>query len=158
MYIEKYWEVSVGGSDDCYTFLEYLGAKQKEEITVTEIFEESGIVKLQGDFRQTDVELGFMVEDFEMELHYAIDIIAVLAALLLECKVNGSVNLQELDEMNDDFAMKLTATEQEHAMINDALKDFAANASEYDIAEMMMEDELQEMAEGCEELRKELYE
>lgn len=82
----------------------------------------------------------------------------MLAALLLECKVNGNVNLQELDEMNDDFAMKLTATEQEHAMINDALKDFAANASEYDIAEMMMEDELQEMAEGCEKLRKELYE
>lgn len=35
----------------------------------------------------------------------------MLAALLLECKVNGNVNLQELDEMNDDFAMNCLETQ-----------------------------------------------
>lgn len=31
MYIDKYWEISVGGSDDAATFLDYLEQKQKKK-------------------------------------------------------------------------------------------------------------------------------
>lgn len=41
MYIEKYWDNYVGGSDDSLTLLEYLEAKETKQITVKKIFEET---------------------------------------------------------------------------------------------------------------------
>ena len=35
-----------------------------------------------------------------MDFHFAIDVVTDLAAILLECSVSGSVNLQDLDEYN----------------------------------------------------------
>lgn len=158
MYIEKYWEVSVGGSDDTMSLLDYLEHKQKSNITIGEIFSDIGLSKLNGNFRQTTEPLVIEVEEgFEVELHYAIDLISVLAALLLECKVNGSINLQDLDPSKPNFEMHIAATPDEHQIINNALNDFVKNPNEYDLLEMMMEDELQDMLEGCEKLGKELY-
>ena len=41
--------------------------------------------------------------------------------------------------------------------MNEALQDFVQNPLEYDLQEMMDEEEMQEMAQECEELRKELF-
>lgn len=46
MYIEKYWGSYIGGSDDSLTLLDYLIDKQKEEITLSEIFSDTGLDKL----------------------------------------------------------------------------------------------------------------
>lgn len=155
MYIEKYWGDYIGGSDDSMTLMEYFACKDGE-IALGEIFSDIGLDKLDGNFRETD-GLSAEIDGFEAEFQFAIDFIADLAALLLECKMNGSVDLGELwEELEGELT--ITATAAEHDIINAALKDFAESPMSYDLAEMMDEDELQEMAELCGELREELYE
>ena len=154
MYIDKYWGDYIGGSDDSMTLMEYFGGKQGE-IALGEIFSDIGLDKLGGNFRETD-SLSVEIDGFEAEFQYAISVIADLAVLLLECKKNGSVDLGELWEELEG-QLTLTATADENDIINSALKDFAESPISYDLAEMMDEDELQEMAELCEELRCELY-
>ena len=94
MYIEdKYWENYIGDTDDSLTLVEHLAEKQREEIPMGEILSDFGLDKLHGDFRRPDVPLVFVdTEEHEKEIYYAIDLITDLAALLLECKVSGSVN------------------------------------------------------------------
>ncbi|CUQ62683.1 Protein of uncharacterised function (DUF2185) [Fusicatenibacter sp. 2789STDY5834925] len=82
-----------------------------------------------------------------------------LAAILLECSVSGSVNLQDLDEYNTPARrIRITATPEEHDAMNKSLADFVHAPLEYDISEMMGEDEITDMAYQVEMLRKELYE
>ena len=45
MYIEKYWGNYIGGTDDSLTLLEYLADKQKAEIPLSEIFEDTGLTQ-----------------------------------------------------------------------------------------------------------------
>ena len=95
----------------------------------------------------------------EMDFHFAIDVVTDLAAILLECSVSGSVNLQDLDEYNTPARrVRITATPEEHDAMNKALADFVHAPLEYDLSEMMGEDEITDMAYQVEMLRKELYE
>lgn len=157
MYIKKYWENYVGGSDDSLTLLEYLEGKEKKQITVEEIFKETGLNNLSS-FQNTDCPLEVPIDGFGAEIHYAITLISDLATLLLECKVNGSVNISELLEDDVDCVISITATEQEHELINKALMYFTAEPLKYDLCEMIGEEEILEMSQVCEEIRKELYE
>lgn len=157
MYIEKYLDNYICGSDDSLTFLEYLESKQTKVISVGDIIAETGIEKLNS-FHNTDYPLVVSIGDFEAEIHYAITLITDLAALLLECKVNGSVNISELLEDDFDCVISITATKQEHELINKALMDFVAEPLKYDLCEMVGEEEISEMSRVCEEIRKELYE
>lgn len=157
MYIEKYLDNYICGSDDSLTFLEYLESKQTKVISVGDIIAETGIEKLNS-FHNTDYPLVVSIGDFEAEIHYAITLITDLAALLLECKVNGSVNISELLEDDFDCVISITVTEQEHELINKALMDFVAEPLKYDLCEMVGEEEISEMSRVCEEIRKELYE
>lgn len=95
----------------------------------------------------------------EMDFHFAIDVVTDLAAILLECSVSGSVNLHDLDEYNTPARrIRITATPEEHEAMDKALADFVHAPLEYDISEMMGEDEITDMASQVEMLRKELYE
>lgn len=157
MYIEKYWENYIGGTDDSLTLLDYLAEKQKEEISLGEIISDTGLDKL-GSFQRTEEPLLVSVEGMEAEIHYAIDLITDLAALLLECKVNGSVHLSDLcDIYEPDCIVRITATPEEHELMNKALMDFISAPLSYDLCEMVPEEDMMEMAAVCEELRKELY-
>ena len=160
MYIKKYWGNFIGGSDDSLTLVEFLVDQKKEEIPLGEIFAKIGLDKQNWDFRQTVEYLEFTHSDgVEMDFHFAIDVVTDLAAILLECSVSGSVNLQDLDEYNTPSRrIRITATPEEHDAMNKALADFAQNPLEYDLSEMMDDEEIQEMARDVEALRKELYE
>ena len=160
MYIKKYWGSFIGGSDDSLTLVEFLVDQKKEEIPLGKIFAKIGLDKQNWDFRQTVEYLEFTHSDgVEMDFHFAIDVVTDLAAILLECSVSGGVNLQDLDEYNTPARrIRITATPEEHDAMNKALADFAQNPLEYDLSEMMDEDEIQEMARDVEALRKELYE
>ena len=104
MYIaDKYWNNYIGDTDDSLTLIEYLADKQKDIISLEEIFSDTGLDKLNGDFRQHEEPLTIAfshedadVEDPYAEIYCAIDLITDLAALLLECRINGHVNLCEL--------------------------------------------------------------
>lgn len=160
MYIKKYWGNFIGGSDDSLNLVAFLEDQKKEEIPLGEIFAKIGLDKQNWDFRQTVEYLEFTHSSgVEMDFHFAIDVVTDLAAILLECSVSGSVNLQDLDEYNTPARrIRITATPEEHNAMNKALADFAQNSLEYDLSEMMDGEEIQEMARDVEALRKELYE
>ena len=160
MYIKKYWGNFIGGSDDSLNLVAFLEDQKKEEIPLSEIFAKIGLDKQNWDFRQTVEYLEFTHSDgVEMDFHFAIDVVTDLAAILLECSVSGSVNLQDLDEYNTPARrIRITATPEEHDAMNKALADFTQNPLEYDLSEMMDDEEIQEMARDVEALRKELYE
>ena len=160
MYIKKYWGNFIGGSDDSLNLVAFLEDQKKEEIPLSEIFAKIGLDKQNWDFRQTMEYLEFTHSDgVEMDFHFAIDVVTDLAAILLECSVSGSVNLQDLDEYNTPARrIRITATPEEHEAMNKVLADFVHAPLEYDISEMMGEDEITDMAYQVEILRKELYE
>ena len=160
MYIKKYWGNFIGGSDDSLNLVALLVDQKKEEIPLSEIFAKIGLDKQNWDFRQTVEYLEFTHSDgVEMDFHFAIDVVTDLAAILLECSVSGSVSLQDLDEYNTPARrIRITATPEEHDAMNKALADFAQKPLEYDLSEMMDNEEIQEMARDVEALRKELYE
>ncbi len=160
MYIKKYWGNFIGGSDDSLNLVAFLEDQKKEEIPLSEIFAKIGLDKQNWDFRQTVEYLEFTHSDgVEMDFHFAIDVVTDLAAILLECSVSGSVNLQDLDEYNTPARrIRITATPEEHEAMDKALADFVHAPLEYDISEMMDNEEIQEMARDVEALRKELYE
>ena len=160
MYIDKYWDNYIGGSDDSLNLVAFLEDLKKEEIPLSEIFAKIGLDKQNWDFHQTVEYLEFTHSDgVEMDFHFAIDVVTDLAAILLECSVNGSVNLQDLDEYNTPSRrIRITATPEEHDAMNKALADFAQSPLTYDLHEMMDDEEIQEMAHHVEALRKELYE
>ena len=160
MYIKKYWGNFIGGSDDSLNLVAFLEDQKKEEIPLSEIFAKIGLDKQNWDFRQTVEYLEFTHSDgVEMDFHFAIDVVTDLAAILLECSVSGSVNLQDLDEYNTPIRrIRITATPEEHEAMDKALADFAQSPLTYDLHEMMDDEEIQEMAHHVEALRKELYE
>ena len=160
MYIKKYWGNFIGGSDDSLNLVAFLEDQKQEEIPLSEIFAKIGLDKQNWDFRQTVEYLEFTHSDgVEMDFHFAIDVVTDLAAILLECSVSGSVNLQDLDEYNTPARrIRITATPEEHDAMNKSLADFVHAPLEYDISEMMGEDEITDMAYQVEMLRKELYE
>ena len=160
MYIKKYWGNFIGGSDDSLNLVAFLEDQKKEEIPLSEIFAKIGLDKQNWDFRQTVEYLEFTHSDgVEMDFHFAIDVVTDLAAILLECSVSGSVNLQDLDEYNTPARrIRITATPEEHEAMNKAMADFVQDPLSYDISEMMGEDEITDMAYQVEALRKELYE
>lgn len=161
MYItENYWEHSFGSTDDSMTLIAYLARKEREEITLGEIISDFGLEKLGGDFRKPEVPLVYVDDEgWEMEMLYAIDLLTDLAVLLLECKVNGVIDLYELDmaEVSGPGRIRITATRQEHELINEVLSDFAADPLAYDLSEMVPEEEMLEIAADCGKLRAELY-
>jgi len=158
MYISKYWGDFIGGSDDSLSLVEFLDGLNKEEITLKEIFTGIGLDRQNMDFRQTVDNLGFTNSiGLEIEFYFAIDIVTDLAAILLECRITGHLNLRELynNEDTQNRCIQVIATEEEYTAIKDALEDFVKNPKSYDLYEMIGDDII-EMAEIVKELRKEL--
>ena len=158
MYILKYWGDFIGGSDDSLSLIEFLEGLDKEEITLKEIFTGIGLDRQNMDFRQTVENLGFINSiGLEIDFHFAIDVVIDLAAILLECKNNGHVNIGELygNEYEQKRCIRVVATEKEYTAIKDALEDFVKNPKSYDLYEMIGDDII-EMAEIVKELRQEL--
>ena len=158
MYITKYWGDFIGGSDDSLSLVEFLDGLNKEEITLKEIFTGIGLDRQNMDFRQTVENLGFINSTgLEIDFYYVIDIVTDLAAILLECKNNGHVNIGELygNEDEQNRCIRVVATEEEYTAIKVALEDFVKDPKSYDLYEMICDDII-EMAEIVKELRKEL--
>ena len=160
MYIKKYWGNFIGGSDDSLNLVAFLEDQKQEEIPLSEIFAKIGLDKQNWDFHQTVEYLEFTHSNgVEMDFHFASDVVTDLAAILLECSVSGSVNLQDLDEYNTPARrIRITATPEEYDAMNKAMADFVQDPLSYDISEMMGKDEITDMAYQVEMLRKELYE
>lgn len=158
MYIKEYWGNYIGDTDDSLNLIVYLADKKKKDISLSEIFTDLGLDHLNGVFTETTVPLAFTHSNGTcMDFHYAIDLITDLAALLLESKKSGHVNLHDLDEYDaPDVDVHITATPVEYDLMNKTLKDFAIAPLTYDLSEMVPEEDMKEMAELCDQLRQEL--
>lgn len=162
MYIEAYWGDLIGGSDNSLTLTAYLAEKRVKQITLEEIFSDFGADTLFGDYRNTVPPLCYVnPEGWEMGIGCAIDLIADLAALLLESEKSGFIDLIELDGTLDidpsDAALQILAAPREAQQINTILADFAAAPEEFDISEFVDAETLRELAAQCEALREELF-
>lgn len=156
--IEKYWDNYIGSTDDSLTLLEYLMDKKKTEISLSEIFTDIGLDKLNWNFRETK-GIGYTNQDgWEYPFYYAIDVVTDLAALMLECKINSNVSLMQLFKGKEGSVVCISSTQEEKADIIKALVDFAENPLAYDLNEMVPDDDMREMAQVCENLCKELCE
>ena len=160
MYITgKYWENYIGDTDDSLTLAEHLAGKGREEIPLGEIFSDFGLDRLDGDFRRPEEPLACeSPEGWETPIEYAVQLVMDLAALLLECRVSGGIDMRELagEGAEGPAVVRLTASPEELEVINRALADFAASPMEYDLSEMLPEEELLETAAVCGALRQEL--
>lgn len=158
MYITgRYWGEYLGGTDDSLTLLEYLAGKGKEELSVKEVFADFGLDTSLEDFRRPKTPLVYENDEgWEMEIHYAIDLITDLAALVLECGKNGSLDTAELEMNTRLSAIRLTAAPEELDLMDRVLRDFAEDPLAYDLCEMVPEEDMREMAALCGELRREL--
>lgn len=159
MYIEKYWGEYIGESDDSLSLVAFLEDQKKEEISISEIFDKIGLDKLNWNFRQTVEHLGFTHSNgVETDFHFAIDVVTDLAAILLECIASGGINLHDLDEYDASSRyIRITITLEECNALDKVLLDFTQNPLEYDLGELIGEDEVKDMAKQVEALRKELY-
>jgi hypothetical protein len=159
LYIHKYWGNYIGNTDDSLNLLLVLEDQPHKTVTLGNILAEIGLDKLKGDYRQTATPLEYTHSDgLVIDFHFAIDVMTDLAALLLEMKVNGELDLRDLDgEDAPAQVIELTATVEENALINRTLLDFAAHPLEYDLHELVPVEDMQEMAQLCDELRQELY-
>ena len=160
MYIDKYWGNYIGDTDDSLNLVAFLEDQKKEEISLSEIFDKIGLDKQNWDFHQTVEYLEFTHSNgVEIDFHSAIDLITDLAAILLECSVSGSVNLYDLDSYHTPSRrIHITATAEEHDAMNKALADFVKDPLSYDLHDLMGDEDMKEMAEQVEALRKDLYE
>ncbi|PHH99706.1 imm68 putative immunity domain-containing protein [Fusobacterium polymorphum] len=164
MYISnKYWNNYIGDSDDSLTLVEYLADKQIEIISLEEIFFDLKLNKLNGNFRQHDEPITVVLKNMNsnVEFYYPIDIIIDIAAILLECKKSGNVNLHELfgDDLKTVFStIFIKSTQKEEEIIKNVLIDFSINPFEYSLSEMCPKEDMLKMSKICRNLVKELYE
>lgn len=158
MYIDKYWGTYIGGTDDSLNLIGYLADKKKQALPLSEIFRDLGLDKLNGDYTQTTCPLEYTHSNgICMDFHYAIDLVTDLAAIVLESKRSGGVNLRDLDPYDTpDFTICVTVSSEDAKLIDRALKHFGRNPLAYDLSEMVPDDDMKEMAATCEELRQEL--
>ena len=83
MSIEKYWGDYLGGTDDSLTLLDYLLDKQKSTLSLEEIFQDTGLKHLKGNFC-TSPKLHYTnTKGLTYDFYYAIDLIGDLALLML---------------------------------------------------------------------------
>ena len=168
MHIEnKYWNNYIGDSDDSLTLVEYLADKQSVKISLEEIFFDLKLDKLNGNFRRCDEPITTILknaesegDDYRVEFYFPINIIVDSAAILLECKVSGKVDLCDLfgDGLETPVqSISIVETQKEKKMLKDVLTDFVANPLEYDLSRMCPKDDMLQMAGICENLQKELF-
>lgn len=159
MYIEKYWYHYIGGSDDSLTLADYLYDKGKTELSLSEIFHDTGLSRLNWNFR-TSPSLEYTDSYGNCyDFYYAINLVTDLAALILETKKSGGFNIKNLfDEETRELFVKIITTPKEEQAILQALADFSSSPLEYDLHEMADDEDMLEMAKDCENIRKELCE
>ena len=144
MYIKKYWYNYIGGTDDSLTLVDYLYDKGKTEIPLSEIFNDTGLSKLNWNFHISP-NLEYIDSEGQChEFYYAIDLATDLAALILESKKSGGFNIKNLfdGEKRDRFVKIITTPEEDQAM-NRALAEFCASPLEYDLHEMADDEDMQ---------------
>ena len=122
------------------------------------ILKKIGLQKQGENFRKnvSPLELTNSI-GIDVDFHFAIDVITDLATIGLECKVNGSVDLRELEPFDTASRnIKIMATPEDYVLLDRVLADFSDNPLAYDLSELVPQKDMPEMAVICKNLKEEL--
>lgn len=157
MYIDKWWYHFIGGTDDSLTLLDYF--EETEDI-------EYPFGKLLKDFNINSNDLAFYRSSpivfytdnagYEHDIYYVIDLIQDLSVLVLESYKNGTIKLSDLTKIEHKKVFKISCNKEELELLVKILIDFAEAPLTYEIAEMVAENDMLEIAPQCAEITEEL--
>lgn len=156
MYIDKWWNNLIGGTDDSLTLLDYIRETAEVEYTVGALLKDFKIESGELEFYRGSPSVYYTSEDGEHDIYYVIDLIQDLSVLVLESYKSGSIKLSDLTENEDDKVFKIICRKGELDLLTEILKDFAKAPLTYEIAEMLDEKEMLELALQCGEIAEEL--
>lgn len=156
MYIDKWWNDFIGGTDDSLTLLDYIRETKEAEYPVGALLKDFRIESGELEFYRGSPGVYYTSEDGEHDIDYVIDLIQDLSVLVLESYKSGSIKLSDLTENEEDKVFKMICGKGELDLLTEILKDFAKAPSTYEIAEMVDETDLLELARQCGEIAEEL--
>lgn len=163
MYIDKWWEDTVGDSDDTMSLIDFLEEHKNESLTLSQVLEDLGMDKYLGNqflYDSTDTPLQFeSKEGFEVDFQISIDPIIDLSALVLEQIQRGKIFLSALHGGQEDGDYVIIDTEQDAlTLLINELTEFHQNPEKYDLASFIPEEDMEALSVACSEIEEELSE
>jgi hypothetical protein len=163
MYISKWWGNLVGGSDDALALVDYFESRDLERFTLREILRDLSLDKYLGKTTlRESKDLSFPVEfpdgqSFENSFMISIDPVIDLCAVLLECARSGRVHTRDLFPSSKRPVVFGVDMEKEPLkLLLDELALFCSEPLSYDLAELVPESDMLELADACREIESEL--
>jgi hypothetical protein len=159
MYIDKWWNHYIGGTDDTWMLGIYF-AQIQNPISLQTILDDLHLWEALNSESAADADGYFVISTepyhdahFDME----IDVITDLSAIVLECETNGSVDLSDLFKIE---AQRVEIITDDHPQalkaLVDGLYNFIRSPKSYGIHDFMSDDALAELVSACKEIHAEL--
>lgn len=162
-YISKWWGNMVGDTDDSLCLIDYFELKKCNRISLSTILHELMLDKyLREATLQESKDMHFVInfpdgQCMEANFDISIDPVIDLCALLVEQIHSGTISTIELDPSSKHPVVFSIEIEKEHLkLLIDELTHFSQNPLSYDLAEMVPEDDMLELAGMCREIVEEL--
>lgn len=157
MYIDKWWDNFIGGTDDSCTLLDYIEETEDIEYCFGKILKDFNIKSNELEFyRGSPIVFYTTNKGQEHDIYYVIDLIQDLSVLVLESYKSGNIKLSDLTKRDDKKVFKISCSKEELELIVKILMDFAEAPLTYEIAEMVDEKDMLEIAHQCAEITEEL--
>lgn len=162
MFIDKWWEISCGATDDALLLIEYFEEKDKRNFTFTEIMKDLHLDNVLGKkpIYESGVEEGYYWKkgrDDNIRCNFDIvtDVIIDLSALLLQCLVDGCAAFDSLSsEPKKQIVFSISADAKEIQLLSDELEKAVDNPILY--YPDFLQDEFLECTAGIREISNEL--
>ncbi|WP_256757657.1 imm68 putative immunity domain-containing protein [Cohnella sp. WQ 127256] len=161
MYISKWWGDLIGGSDDSLALIDYLEQLDLTHVTLYQILMDLGfdVLLSEGDLKNGG-QIGFDRRSasgmFRVEIDIACSALIDLAAIVLECRKSGYVDLHDLDKSRNPCKLYIDASEEKRNLLRDELNKFTCNPLSYDLAKLVPADDMRELAEKAKMIADEL--
>jgi hypothetical protein len=163
MYIAKWWGRLIGGSDDALTLVDYFESRKRRRFALREILRDLSLDKYLGKTTlRESKDLSFSVElpdgrTLVKSFMISIDPVIDLCAILLECAHSGSVDTGELfPSSKQPLVFGVDMEKKALKLLLDELALFCEAPMRYDLAALVPESDMSELADACREIEGEL--
>lgn len=143
--VQTYWNPYFGRTPEAQALVGHIAGMDSGTVEVRTVFEDLGLDGLSGNYTDTGID-GF---------GDAFLVVAALAVLIADTKSAGST---DLGDIGGPAGQRVTVhvDSKENTQISTALKYFALSPEEHAAEARFDEDELTEVADLCEQLRRQL--
>lgn len=163
MYISKWWGNMVGDTDDSLCLIDYFEFKKDNHVSLSAILHDLMLDKYLGEATlQESKDMCFVINTpdgqcMEANFDISIDPVIDLCALLVEQIHSGTISTIELVPSSEHPVVFSIGMEKEPLkLLIDELAHFSQNPLLYDLAEMVPEEDMLELASMCTEIIEEL--